>query len=39
MRMPVRLVEVAPGVWVATSRRYATNTTVLLDGHGGRGGR
>jgi glyoxylase-like metal-dependent hydrolase (beta-lactamase superfamily II) len=30
-----RLVEVAPGVWVAQSRRYATNSTVLLDGHGG----
>jgi glyoxylase-like metal-dependent hydrolase (beta-lactamase superfamily II) len=32
---PRRLVEVASGVWVATSRRYATTTTVLLDGHGG----
>lgn len=30
-----RLREVAPGVWVATSRRYATTSTVLLDGHGG----
>ena len=30
-----RLVEVAPGVWVATSRRYATTSTVLLDGSGG----
>ncbi len=30
-----RLVEVRPGVWVARSRRYATATTVLLDGHGG----
>jgi glyoxylase-like metal-dependent hydrolase (beta-lactamase superfamily II) len=32
----VRLVEVVPGVvWVATSRRYATISTVVLDGHGG----
>jgi glyoxylase-like metal-dependent hydrolase (beta-lactamase superfamily II) len=30
-----RLVEVAPQVYVARSRRYATATTVLLDGHGG----
>jgi glyoxylase-like metal-dependent hydrolase (beta-lactamase superfamily II) len=30
-----RLGEAAPGVWVATSRRYATTTTVLLDGAGG----
>jgi len=30
-----RLVEVADGVWVATSRRYSTTSTVLLDGHGG----
>jgi glyoxylase-like metal-dependent hydrolase (beta-lactamase superfamily II) len=30
-----RLSEVAPGVWVATSRRYATTSTVLLDGNGG----
>ncbi len=30
-----RLVEVAAGVWVATSRRYATTSTVLLDGIGG----
>ncbi len=30
-----RLTEIAPGVWVATSRRYATTSTVLLDGHGG----
>lgn len=32
---PVRLVELCPGVWVATSRRFATTSTVLLDGHGG----
>ncbi len=32
---PKRLVEVFPGVWVATSRRYATTSTVLLDDHGG----
>ncbi len=30
-----RLVEVAPQVWVATSRRYATTSTVVLDGAGG----
>jgi glyoxylase-like metal-dependent hydrolase (beta-lactamase superfamily II) len=30
-----RLVEHAPGVWVATSRRYATTSTVLLDGDEG----
>ena len=30
-----RLVEVAPGVLVATSRRYLTTSTVLLDGQGG----
>jgi glyoxylase-like metal-dependent hydrolase (beta-lactamase superfamily II) len=30
-----RLVEVAPGVLVATSRRYMTTSTVLLDGRGG----
>lgn len=30
-----RLVEVAPNVYVARSRLYATATTVLLDGHGG----
>ena len=24
-----------PGVWVATSRRYSTTSTVLLDGRGG----
>lgn len=29
-----RLVEVAPGVLVATSRRFATTSTVLLDGRG-----
>ena len=33
--MTRRLVEVSDGVWVATSRRYATTSTVLLDGHGG----
>ncbi len=33
--MTERLAEVAPGVWVATSRRYATTSTVLLDGQGG----
>ena len=31
----LRLVEVATGVWVAQSRRYSTNSTVLLDGQGG----
>lgn len=31
----LRLREVAEGVWVAQSRRYDTNSTVLLDGHGG----
>lgn len=30
-----RLVEVTPGVWVATSRRCATTSTVILDGRGG----
>lgn len=35
MAQPSRLVEVASGVWVATSRRYATTSTVLLDGRGG----
>ena len=30
-----RLQEVAPGVLMATSRRYATTSTVLVDGHGG----
>lgn len=35
MAQPTRLVEVAPRTWVATSRRYATTSTVLLDGHGG----
>lgn len=29
------LVAVAEGVWVTTSRRYATTSTVLLDGQGG----
>jgi len=33
--MTARLSELAPGVWVATSRRYATTSTVLLDGRGG----
>jgi glyoxylase-like metal-dependent hydrolase (beta-lactamase superfamily II) len=32
---PARLSEIAPGVWVAQSRFYAQNSTVLLDGHGG----
>ncbi len=31
----LRLSEVVPGVWVAHSRRYATTSTVILDGHGG----
>ena len=31
----LRLTEVAPGVWVAHSRRYDTTSTVLLDGKGG----
>ena len=31
----LRLSEVVPGVWVAHSRRYATTSTVVLDGHGG----
>jgi glyoxylase-like metal-dependent hydrolase (beta-lactamase superfamily II) len=30
-----RLVPVVPQVWVATSRRYATTSTVVLDGAGG----
>lgn len=29
------LTELVPGVWTATSRRYATTSTVLLDGRGG----
>lgn len=33
--MTERLVEVTEGVWVATSRWYATTSTVLLDGLGG----
>ena len=33
--MTRRLAEVATGVWVATSRRYVTTSTVLLDGRGG----
>lgn len=32
---PERLCELCGGVWVATSRRYATTSTVLLDGRGG----
>ena len=35
MAQPSRLIEVAPGTWVATSRRYQTTSTVLLDGLGG----
>jgi len=35
MTTPARLTEVAPGVWVAHSRRYQTTSTVLLDGAGG----
>lgn len=27
--------ELVSGVWIATSRRYSTNSTVLLDGSGG----
>ena len=30
-----RMSEAAPGVWVARSRFYAQNSTVVLDGHGG----
>jgi glyoxylase-like metal-dependent hydrolase (beta-lactamase superfamily II) len=30
-----RLTEIAPGVWVAQSRFYVQNSTVILDGHGG----
>lgn len=33
--MTQRLRAAAPGVWLATSRRYVTTSTVLLDGHGG----
>ena len=33
--MLTRLVETTPGVLVATSRRYVTTSTVLLDGAGG----
>jgi glyoxylase-like metal-dependent hydrolase (beta-lactamase superfamily II) len=33
--VPSRLVELVSGVWVATSRWYATTSTVLLDGSGG----
>jgi len=32
---PGRLVELAAGLYVATSRRYSTNSTVVLDGVGG----
>ncbi len=35
MNRPTRLRELLPGVLVATSRRYATTSTVLLDGSGG----
>jgi glyoxylase-like metal-dependent hydrolase (beta-lactamase superfamily II) len=31
----IRLVPVTEHVYVATSRRYVTNSTVILDGHGG----
>ena len=31
----IRLVPVTDHVYVATSRRYVTNSTVILDGHGG----
>ncbi len=31
---PARLVEVAPGVWVATSRRFATTSTVIVGADG-----
>lgn len=33
--MVSRLTEITDGVWVATSRWYATTSTVLLDGQGG----
>jgi len=32
---PARFQEIADGVWVAQSRFYAQNSTVVLDGHGG----
>lgn len=32
---PARLSEVAPGVWVAQSRFFRQNSTVVLDGRGG----
>ena len=35
MASPARLVELLPGAWVTTSRRYSTTSTVLLDGVGG----
>lgn len=35
MATPIRLSELAAGVWVGQSRRYFTNSTVLLDGQGG----
>lgn len=35
MTVTTRLVELVDGVWVATSRWYATTSTVLLDGDGG----
>ena len=31
----IRLVRVSDDIYVATSRRYETNSTVILDGHGG----
>jgi glyoxylase-like metal-dependent hydrolase (beta-lactamase superfamily II) len=31
----IRLVRVTDEIYVATSRRYETNSTVILDGHGG----
>jgi glyoxylase-like metal-dependent hydrolase (beta-lactamase superfamily II) len=35
MQRTSRLLELVPGVWVATSRWYATTSTALLDGEGG----
>ena len=31
----IRLIRVSDEIYVATSRRYETNSTVILDGHGG----
>lgn len=31
----MRLHDIGRGVWIATSRKYVTNTTVILDGTGG----